>query len=90
MIKIEEKDLLDLIHWSRRYCDGRATFASSSFNQLYEKIVRLNPEICQKDPFDYTLSNKGEFFPYAQDGMYNEKTGAYDARTRKPRKVSDE
>lgn len=46
---------------------------------MYEKIVQMNPEILQKDQFDPTLKNKGEFWPYAQDGMYNPTSGAYNA-----------
>ena len=79
-MKIEEKDLLELIFWARRYCDGRATYAPSEFNKLYANITSKHPEIIQKDQFDSTLYNKGEFWPYAQDGMYNSNTGSYDAR----------
>lgn len=81
-MKISEEDLLELIYWARRYCDGRATYAPSRFNQLYDKIVQMNPTIFikEKDQFDQTLMDKGKYWPYAQDGMFNENTGAYDAR----------
>ena len=81
-MKISEEDLLELIYWARRYCDGRATYAPSRFNQLYNKIVQMNPTIFikEKDQFDQTLMDKGKYWPYAQDGMFNENTGAYDAR----------
>ena len=80
-MKIDLEDVLELIHWARRYCDGRATYARSRFNQLYDKIVQLNPTISikEKDQFDQTLKDKGKYWPYAQDGQYNEKTGSYDA-----------
>lgn len=78
-VEIEEKDLLDLIHWARRYCDYRSTYAPSSFNQLYDKIVHFNPSIKDEDEFDPTLMDEGKFFPYAQDGHYDPKTGSYDA-----------
>ena len=82
MIKIEKDHLLELIYWARRYCDGRSTYSTSSFNQLYDKIVQLNPTISIKeiDQFDPTLTDNGKYWPYAQDGMYNPKNGSYDAR----------
>lgn len=79
MTKIEEQHLLDLIHWARRYCDGRRTYAPSRFNQLYEYIVHLNPKLKEKDYFDETLMEKGRYWPYAQDGQYDSNTGHYDA-----------
>ena len=87
MIKIEEQDLLELIYWARRYCDNRSTYAPSRFNQLYDKIVQLNPSIRENDQFDDTLKDRGTYWPYAQDGMYNPETGTYEARPIKPRKV---
>lgn len=75
--EIEEQDLLDLIHWSRRYCDKRSTFAPSEFNRVYKRILEKYPGLV--DVFDKTLKEGGRFFPYAQDGMHNEKTGEYDA-----------
>ena len=88
MIKIEKDNLLELIYWARRYCDGRSTYAPSRFNQLYENTEQLNPtlSIKEKDQFDPTLTDEGKYWPYAQDGMFNEKTGAYDARPIKVRK----
>jgi hypothetical protein len=80
MIEIEIDDLLELIHWARRYCDQRSTYAPSNFNKLYDKLLLSYPFLKDKDPFDKTLMNKGEFFPYAQDGMYYPENGAFDAR----------
>lgn len=88
MCKLHEKDLLELIYWARRYCDGRSTYAPSRFNQLYENIEQLNPTISikEKDQFDPTLTDKGKYWPYAQDGMFNENTAAFDARPTKTKK----
>lgn len=88
-IEIEEKDFLQLIYWARRYCDGRSTYVASEFNKLHEKITMEYPEIIQNDQYDSTLYNKGQFWPYAQDGMYNPNTGAYDAMIRKPKKIEN-
>lgn len=74
------KDLHELIFWARRYCDGRCTYAPSSFNQVYERMRKIYPEIKELDKnIDTILTEKGKFFPYAQDGMYNESNGRYDA-----------
>lgn len=80
MVQIEESQLLDLIRWARRYCDFRCTFAPASFNELYDDIVRLNPSVRENDRMDETLMHKGKYWPYAQDGMYREETGCFDAR----------
>lgn len=90
-VHVRAIDLLDLIHWSRRYCDQRATYAPSSFNQLYDRIKSEYSELLDsKDEFDHTLKDKGTYWPYAQDGMHNTSTGAYDARPKKPTEVSNE
>ncbi len=70
MIEIEEQDLLDLIHFARRYVDKRTTYAPSVFNTIYKTIMIRYPDLQQKDPHDKTLKENGKFFPYAQDGMY--------------------
>lgn len=77
--KIDQKDLLDLISWARRYCDGRSTFAPSSFNQIYRQVIAINPHIAELDKFDVTLTHDSKFFPYAQDGMYVEGQMGFDA-----------
>lgn len=81
-MEIDEDHLLELIFWARRYCDNRSTYSPTRFNHLYENIVRLNPELKEKDQFDHTLKDKGKYWPWAQDGMYNEEKGHYDARPR--------
>ena len=78
---IRDKDLADLICWARRYCDFRTTFAPSSFNLFYKRFERDNPEFCKVyDKQDIVLMENGRYWPYAQDGNYNEKTGDFDAR----------
>ena len=77
------EDLIDLIHWARRYCDGRATFAPSSFNQVYARIRSAYPDLLRcNDRFDETLMEHGSYWPYAQDGMHDPETGKMDARPR--------
>jgi hypothetical protein len=82
MMEIEENHLLELVWWARRYCDGRATYAATCFNSLYENLTLKYPELPSKDQFDPTLKDKGRYWPWAQDGMYNETTGSYEARPR--------
>lgn len=77
MITIEKQDLLDLIHWARRYCDGRKTGAAHDFNKLYDRI--RSKWVKQSDIADHTLMNKGEFWPYAQDGMYKKESESFNA-----------
>jgi len=81
MIKIEPQDLIDLIYYARRYCDSRATYAPSHFNNIYQRIRSENPDFIRKyDHFDFTLRDRGAYWPYSQDGMYNEETGVFDAK----------
>ena len=82
MIEIEEKDLLDLIHWARRYCDKRMTYAPNAFNKIYKRIFEENC-LWSLDTYDHTLYNNGQFWPYAQDGQYDPLTGRFDAMERK-------
>lgn len=70
MIEIDERDLLDLIHWSRRYCDRRMTYAVSDFNRLYDRIREKYPDLFEKnDNLDITLTDDGKYFPHAKDGQ---------------------
>lgn len=81
LVTISQEDLIELIHWARRYCDGRSTYAPTRFNQLYQRIRSQYPDLLRcKDEFDQTLKDKGKYWPYAQDGMFDEKTGHYEAR----------
>lgn len=62
---------------ARRYCDGRSTYIASHFNRIYNALQSEHPHtLVIDDMFDPTI----KFWPYAQDGMYNPKTGAFDAR----------
>ncbi len=78
-MKIADRDLAELIGWARRYTDSRSTYSANQFNQIYETIVENNPEFPSYDQYDDKIYNKGEFWPFAQDGMYNSETGSFDA-----------
>lgn len=71
-IKISERDLLDLISWARRYCDNRSTYAPSSFNQLYDRLVIDCSFIEEYDEKDHTLKDRGKYFPHAYDPLDHE------------------
>lgn len=75
-VEIESKDLMDLLWMARRYADGRSTYVPSVFNEIYEKLLHSYPELINSEREDGTL----DYFPYAQDGMYNKDTGSFDAR----------
>lgn len=78
-VEICERHLLDLIHYARRYCDARATYSSHDFNKIYIEIRSDYPDTMRKDQFDNTLKDKGSYWPYAQDGMYNSNNKSYNA-----------
>lgn len=80
-VKVDLEFLLEMIFWARRYCDGRSTYAPSSFNRAYDNLdYQTLSKIREWDKKDETLIENGKFWPYAQDGMYDENTGGYDAR----------
>lgn len=80
-VTISSEDLMELIHWARRYCDDRSTYAPSRFNNLYKRVRSAYPDLIRcHDQHDATLKQKGAYWPYAQDGMYDESTGRFDAR----------
>ena len=83
-VEIEMKHLIELIHWARRYCDGRMTFAPSEFNKIYDSIIKKYPEIQDKEFKDKALMHDGIYFPYAQDGHYDAEKGIFDARKKNP------
>src|ERR1700692_4917872 len=64
------KDAIELIYWARRYCDGRSTYAPSSFNWLLKRVRAENQSLILADTFDQTLMNGGMHWPFAQDGIY--------------------
>jgi len=78
-VTMDVKDATELIYWARRYCDGRATYAASSFNQILKRVRAENECLITQDNFDQTLKNGGLHWPFAQDGMYDAQNGAYDA-----------
>lgn len=79
MLEIEQEDLLDLLHWARRYCDRRCTYVPHEFNEIYNKLLLSYPFLKDKDRVDQTLMDEGKFFPYCQDGMYNSETNQFNA-----------
>jgi hypothetical protein len=81
-VEITVQQLLDLIHWSRRYADYRTTYVPSDFNRMYDAIMAEHPFLAELEKDDETLMERGKYFPYAQDGNYNSDTGVFDARPR--------
>lgn len=77
---VSQKVLMELLYWARRYCDGRSTYAPHTFNGIYDILVKNCPELVDFDHIDITLKDEGQYWPYAQDGMYNEETKCFDAR----------
>jgi hypothetical protein len=69
LISIDKQDLLNLIHWARRYCDNRQTYAVS-FNTIYERIRSDNPDFIRFDQFDKSLRFGGLNWPKASE-RYN-------------------
>lgn len=65
-VDINENDLLDLIHFARRYCDGRMTGVSDTFNEIYNRLNDWHPGLMARERTDIHVV-KG--FPYATDGM---------------------
>lgn len=78
-VSISGTDLLELIHWARRYADRRCTFVPKEFNRIYVDIITKYPFLKEHEFIDKTLTENGKFFPFAQDGMYSENTGNFDA-----------
>jgi len=78
-VTMDLKDAAELIYWARRYCDGRSTYAPSSFNNTLKRIRAENESVIMADTFDHTLKDGGLHWPFAQDGMYNAQSGAFDA-----------
>lgn len=80
-VSININDLLELIHWARRYADRRCTFVPREFNRIYMDILSQYPFLKEHEFIDKTLTDDGKFFPLAQDGMYDENKGFFDATT---------
>jgi len=61
------QDLSEFVYWARRYCDGRQTYAASSFNLALERVMLENPTFKDFDSVDVTLKDKGKFWPWASE-----------------------
>lgn len=79
-ISVNTKDLVILLHFARRYCDGRYTFSPITFNNIYDAIADKYAFIKEMDKEDKALMHFGAYFPYAQDGGYDPETKRFDAR----------
>jgi len=86
MVEIDLYDLVDMMYWSRRYCDGRSTYAPSDFNIKYRKFLLLYGEKNDRayggkaligDHHDHVLTHDGRYWPFAVDGDYNPDTGEF-------------
>jgi len=73
-VLMEMRDLLDLIYYARRYCDGRRTYAPFEFNSIYKRLLEDHPEITKGDLFDKTLNEGGKNWPYASNGDFELKS----------------
>ncbi len=79
-VKISIADLVTLIFYARRYCDGRSTYAPHEFNRLYDRINDANDnKIALHDIGDKSLMHDGSYWPYAQDGMCTTLRDHFDA-----------
>jgi len=66
-----KKAIKEIIYMARRYADGRKSMSVLVFNDSYDQLRDIfGSEI--DVPHDIFLSHKGKFFPYAQDGQYEE------------------
>jgi len=69
--KLIKKAVREIIYMARRYADGRKSMSVLVFNDSYDQLRDIfgNDIDISHDIF---LSHKGKFFPYAQDGQYEE------------------
>lgn len=65
----------EILWMSRRYADGRRTFAATSFNDAYDTLRDIFGEAIEYNDIskwkDETLTSDGKYFPYAQDGQFD-------------------
>jgi hypothetical protein len=61
-------DLEQLVHWARRYCDGRMTGAPHEFNVILQRIYKQSKALKARDEAVPDVTVKS--FPWAQDGSY--------------------
>lgn len=64
MLEVRKRDLLDLVHWSRRYCSGRLTGAPSEFNQVYDTLKARYPQAMESEHSDAHVIST---YPYAEE-----------------------
>ncbi len=68
-IEINQKDFLDLVHWARRYADGRLTGVPDSFNRIYSWLEKNYPELMSSEQSDaHVVKN----WPYAEEGKHGQ------------------
>jgi len=80
-VAVRVDHLLSLIHWARRYADGRMTWVPRDFNEIYFIITNQYPYLKNLEFQDKLLTHDGRHFPYAQDGSSLEKNDKFDAVT---------
>lgn len=79
-VSVDCESLLELIHWARRYVDGRYTGVSSDFNRIYDQIMNENKALKDDEFIDETLVEKGKYFPYAVEGDFSSLTRKIQSR----------
>lgn len=68
-VSIDARNLLELIHWARRYADKRCTYVPDDFNRIYNEIMSQYPLLKEHEFLDKTLAEDGKYFPYATIGI---------------------
>lgn len=71
-VSISANDLIELIHWARRYADCRVTWVPNDFNKIYDRIMDEYPFMKEYEFIDESLTENGKYFPYAKDGKFLE------------------
>ena len=70
-VSVDADHLVWLIHWARRYADGRYTWVPRDFNDIYDTIMGKYPSLKQREFRDELLTNRGQYFPHAKAGEYD-------------------
>ncbi len=63
-VEISTEIFLDLLHWARRYVDGRKTWVPSEFNNYYKQLAKQHPWLTQEQSDKHVCPS----FPYAESG----------------------
>ena len=61
MVEIELEVFMDLLHWSRRYVDGRKTGVTGDFNRHYKWLAKKYPWLTEEQSDKHVCPD----FPYA-------------------------